>query len=72
MDELSSELLSLLREIKVSLLEQQQLLLSQRLLLLALSESVADVPALRARYQALLFEHARENGVTLPALPVGR
>ena len=65
------EQLALSKDFKDIVQKHRQSLLSQRLLLLALSESVADVPRLAARYQALLSEHERTTGTRLAPVPIG-
>lgn len=70
-NDVSEEIVLLMREFKELVQEHQQSLQSQRLLLLAMSGSVADVPRLTALYQALLREHERSTGQKLPAIPIG-
>ena len=70
-NDVAKEMVLLMREFKELIQEHQQSLQSQRLLLLALAGSVADIPRLTARYQELLREHELSTGKQLPAIPIG-
>lgn len=69
-EEVAREMLKLMTEVKDVLKEHQQMLLSHRLLLMALSDFVEHAPQLNERYRALLLAHEIETGSKLPAVPI--
>lgn len=78
-NDVANEMVLLLKEmtgvitgITSSITEHQQLLLSQRALLLALADSVEDAPQLHARYLDVLREQERLTGFSIPEIQFGR